>query len=72
MEDIKAVVNNYGVVLYINFATDRDALADLLQELGGLRGLPAPDRVQLDYGNGLTVNSAQTILKRRAVPFGDT
>jgi len=72
MDDIKAVVNNYGVVLYVNFATDRDALADLLRELGGVRRLTAPDRVQLDYGNGLTKDSARTVLKRRGVPFSET
>ncbi|MGA7855746.1 MAG: hypothetical protein WCA15_20670 [Candidatus Acidiferrales bacterium] len=72
MDDIKAVVNNYGVVFYVNFATDRDALADLLGELGGVRSLTTPDRAQLDYGNGLTKDSARRILKRRGVPFSET
>jgi hypothetical protein len=72
MDDISAVVNNYGVVLYVNFATDRDALSDLLEELGGVRVLPARDRMRLDYGNGLTEDSARAVLKRRGVPFDET
>ena len=69
MDDIEAVVNDHGVVLYINPATDRAALDALLAELGGVRGRPSPYRVPIDYGNGLTKELARAILTRRGVPF---
>jgi hypothetical protein len=72
MENIGAVLNNYGVVLYVNVATDKKALDDLLAELGGVRGLPSEDRVPIHYGNGLTKDLARTILKRRGEPFVET
>ena len=71
MDDIRAVLNNHGVVLYINIATDKNALDDLLVELGGVPGFPAPDRVLRYYANGLTKAHARAILSRRGVPFDE-
>jgi hypothetical protein len=72
MDDIRAVVNDFGVVLHVNFATDKNTRDDLLAELGGVHCLPMPDRIPIRYGNGLTKDLARTILKRRGVPFDET
>lgn len=72
MEDIRAVVNDYGVALYINFATDKAALDALLKALGGARDLPTADRIQISYGSGLTNELAKAVLKRCGVPFQET
>ena len=72
MDDIRAVLNDHGLVVYRNVATEEDALADLLTELGGVPGLPAPDRILRHFGNGLTKDRARTILKRRRVPFDES
>lgn len=73
MEDIKAIVNGWGVLLHINPMTEVKALADLIRELGGVRVRPhASTRVPIEYGNGLTRSIAKAVLRRREVLFEET
>ncbi len=73
MEDVRAVVNDYGVALCVNPMTDTKALVDLLRELGGVRLRPhAPTRILIEYGDGLTREIAKVVLRRRGVLFEET
>ncbi|MHB8541869.1 MAG: hypothetical protein ACYDCD_13170 [Candidatus Acidiferrales bacterium] len=70
MKDVKAVVNDHGVVLYVTPLTDSVALALLLEQLGGDRSGPhAAWQIPIYFGNGLTKELARTVLKRRGVQF---
>lgn len=70
MEEIKAVVNDYGVLLDVNPLTDSAVLDALLRELGGVRPPKhAPCRIPIHFGNGLTKEIAKTVLKRCDVEF---
>ncbi len=69
MEDIKAVVNDYGVGLHIGIATDKEALGGPLMELGGIRDRPTPSLLRISYKDELAKERQTPSSSAAAYPF---